>query len=47
MIFGDASSGSVGLHCANSTGRAKEDMVSGFATGLQGCANGGDTDISP
>jgi hypothetical protein len=46
-VFGDASAGSVGLACANSTGRSKNDMISGFATALQKCGDGGENDITP
>jgi len=46
-LFGDDSTGSTGLTCSNSTGRARENIISGFATGLNTCGDGGNNDISP
>lgn len=46
-LTGDASSGSVGIYCTNSTSRAKDNVVSGFAAGLSACGDGGRNDITP
>jgi len=46
-VFGDGSAGSVGLSCTNSTGRAKNNMINGFAKSLNKCGDGGDNDLAP
>ena len=46
-LAGDASVGSVGAYCTNSTSRAKDSVIGGFALGLQGCGDAGRNDITP
>jgi hypothetical protein len=46
-VFGDASAGSIGLKCFNTAGRAKDNAVSGFATGMANCGDAGGNDVSP
>jgi hypothetical protein len=38
-VVGDGSSGSVGLRCANAHGRARENVINGFFTGVSICSN--------
>jgi len=46
-VLGSGSAGSVGLECFNTLGRAKDNVVTGFATGIQACGNAGGNDITP
>jgi parallel beta-helix repeat protein len=46
-VAGDASVGSVGVSCTNSTSRAKDNAIGGFVTGLSGCGDAGRNDITP
>jgi len=46
-VFGDGSVGSVGLTCTDATGRAKDNIIDGFATGLKLCGDGGQNDVTP
>ena len=39
-LTGDGSTG-VGLSCGGSNGTAKDNIISGFATGISGCSNSG------
>jgi hypothetical protein len=41
QVVGDGSVGSIGLRCADARGRAINNMVSGFATGISNCSNDG------
>jgi hypothetical protein len=36
-VVGDASAGSTGLYCSSSSGRARDNNVTGFVTGISGC----------
>jgi hypothetical protein len=40
-VVGDGSAGSVGLSCTSARGRAINNMVSGFVTGISSCSNDG------
>ena len=40
-VVGDTSAGSIGLRCENNNGRAKDNTVNGFATGIVNCSYGG------
>jgi hypothetical protein len=46
-VVGDGSANSVGLLCSNVLGRALNNVVSAFATGISGCTNVGGNDIVP
>jgi hypothetical protein len=46
-LFGDGSTGSIALTCANSSGRAKDNIINGFVVGLSKCGDAGENDISP
>jgi Right handed beta helix region len=46
-LTGDASVGSVGASCTNATSRAKDNVISGFVTGLSACGDAGRNDITP
>jgi hypothetical protein len=46
-VAGDGTAGSVGLSCTNSTSRAKDNAVGGFATGISGCGDAGRNDVTP
>jgi hypothetical protein len=46
-LFGAGSTGSVGMSCANSSGRAQDNVINGFATGLKTCGDAGRNDVSP
>lgn len=43
QVTGDASAGSTGISCTNTDGRAKDNIISGFAQLLSGCAEDGNT----
>lgn len=46
-LVGDASIGSRGLSCDGPTGRAKDNAIKGFATGISGCSNDGGNVVKP
>jgi hypothetical protein len=46
-LVGDASVGSQGLTCSNGNGRARDNVISGFATALSGCINSVGNVIKP
>ena len=47
-LAGDASAGSQGITCANGLGdSARDNVVSGFASTISGCVDGGGNDIVP
>jgi hypothetical protein len=46
-LVGDASANSVGLSCALASPRAKDNVISGFATGISVCGNSGGNVIKP
>jgi hypothetical protein len=46
-LTGDATTGSVGMTCTNSTSRAKDNVIGGFVTGLSACGDAGRNDITP
>ena len=46
-VAGDASAGSVGIRCGGTGNRVRNSTVSGFATSLSGCGDGGGNDLSP
>lgn len=46
-ITGNASASSIGLRCSSNAGRAKDNVILGFATGLSVCANAGGNDVAP
>jgi hypothetical protein len=48
QLIGDGSTGSLGLSCINpGEGRAKDNVVTGFDTGLSNCGDAGGNDVSP
>jgi hypothetical protein len=46
-VVGDGSVGSVGLRCSDALGRALNNVVSAFATGISGCTNVSGNDVVP
>jgi len=46
-LVGNASIGSYGIYCPNVYGRAKDNLVGGFAIGLAGCGNAGGNVVTP
>jgi hypothetical protein len=47
-LIGDGSTGSFGLKCINSgDGRAKDNVITGFDTGIDNCGDAGGNDTSP
>jgi hypothetical protein len=46
-LVGDTSAGSQGLTCTNSNGRAKDNTIKGFVTGITTCSNDGGNVIKP
>ncbi len=46
-VVGDASAGSTGVRCADGSGRVKDNVISGFATGIALCGDAGGNDITP
>jgi len=46
-VVGDGSAGSDGLECVNNKGRAKDNLLNGFATGITGCNDDGGNVIVP
>lgn len=46
-LVGDGSSFGDGLHCADSQGLAKDNLIKGFVNGLNGCSNNGGNVVKP
>ena len=46
-VAGDMSSGGIGIRCGGTGNRVRNSTVSGFATSLSGCGDGGGNDLSP
>jgi parallel beta-helix repeat protein len=46
-LVGEASVGSIGLHCETTNGRAMDNVINGFETGNDGCADDGGNVIVP
>jgi hypothetical protein len=46
-LVGDAGPSSIGLVCGNSSSRAKDNVLSGFTTGILNCGNSGGNVIKP
>jgi hypothetical protein len=46
-VIGNGTAGGIGLNCTNANGRAVHNVITGFATGLHFCADGGTNDITP
>ena len=46
-VLGNASAGSIGFSCDNSTSHALNNEINGFATGLSGCIDDGGNVASP
>jgi hypothetical protein len=46
-VVGDASVGSIGLHCDSTTSRALNNVIGGTITGLDGCSDDGGNVIAP
>ena len=44
-VVGDASAGSVGIRCSNTSGRARDNEIKGFVSGISGCADVSGNDI--
>ena len=47
VIGGGGTNSDKGLICANSHGRAKDNIVNGFGTGISGCGNDGNVVVPP
>lgn len=45
-ISGDGNAASIGLTCSTSGGRAKNNVIAGFAVALSGCGDAGGNDVS-
>jgi hypothetical protein len=43
-LVGNGSAGTVGVICSNATGRAKNNVIDGFATTISGCGDAGTND---
>ena len=47
-LIGTAIAGSIGLECLNpGIGRAKDNVIAGFATGIHNCGDAGGNDVTP
>jgi hypothetical protein len=46
-VVGDASAGGIGLYCSSSAGRARDNTINGFATGISGCTTDPGNVIAP
>jgi hypothetical protein len=46
-LVGDGNAGSFGLACSNANGRARDNMIKGFGTGISGCSNDGGNAVKP
>ena len=46
-LVGNASAGSYGIYCQNSNGRARDNVINGFATGISVCSNDSGNVIAP
>jgi hypothetical protein len=46
-LIGDALASSIGLHCNDANGSAKNNVISGFATGLETCSDDGGNSVHP
>ena len=46
-VIGNGTAGGIGLNCTNANGRAVHNVITGFATGLHFCADGGTNDVTP
>ena len=46
-VVGDASTGSIGLHCSTANGGARDNTISGFATAIETCTDSGNNSIIP
>jgi hypothetical protein len=46
-LVGDASSGSFGLLCDSAQARSRDNVISGWATSMQGCGSGGGNVVRP
>jgi hypothetical protein len=46
-VMGNGSTGSVGVYCVDSNGRATDNMIGGFATSLSGCHDSGGNSTLP
>jgi parallel beta-helix repeat protein len=44
-VLGDSGAGNTGLRCGSTGDRARNNTVTGFATALQGCGDGGGNDL--
>ncbi|WP_167285318.1 right-handed parallel beta-helix repeat-containing protein [Marilutibacter alkalisoli] len=42
-VQGNGGSGSVGVHCSNNKGTARDNLIAGFETGIQNCLASGNT----
>lgn len=46
-VVGDGSASTVGMRCSSSQGRAKSNVIVGFAAAILGCGNAGGNDAGP
>jgi parallel beta-helix repeat protein len=46
-VIGDGSTGNFGIACASANGRAMDNIINGFPTGLGSCSNDGGNVIAP
>lgn len=46
-LIGDGSAGSLGLHCETATDHARDNVIVGYATGLDGCTDDGGNVVAP
>jgi len=46
-VSGDGSAGSIGLRCQNSSGSARDNTISGFATTISSCTDSGGNAVIP
>jgi len=47
QVIGDGSAGSIGLRCSSASGSTKDNIINGFATGIDTCTNNGGNVIKP
>ena len=47
VVVGEGQAGTVGIECGDDKSTADDNVVTGFPTGMTGCVDAGDNDVSP